>query len=52
MNPDEFEQYLGLGGPANYTNPYASESSQRASSAFDKVLAGEFQGDIEDSYSQ
>ena len=46
MNPDEFEQYLGLRG--SDTSPFATEP--RKISAIDQMLAGTLTGVVEDSY--
>ena len=56
MTPDEFEEYLGLAGTegplgAMDNAMYGTEPQRNNSSAIDRMIAGEFQGAIDDSYS-
>ena len=51
MNADEFEAYLGLGGMSKVNQGNFATERPKTTTAMDKVLAGEFQGAIEDSYS-
>lgn len=51
MNPEEFEQYLGLRGPDDPSS-YATAPQARKITALDRIVSGELHGMVEDSYSQ